>query len=104
MQMKRRLVTTLVLSTLTVAALATPAAADHTHVMQVGNGKCVILAADGGERYVELPHEGDHPEDRRHPLHTKVHLGEPGVRGGQEVIWVKGSAGDLANCDGYVNG
>lgn len=85
------------------AALAAPAAADHTHVRQVGNGACVVLAEGSGEANVELPHQDDHAVDRRHPLHVHVHLGAPGVRGGQEVVWVAGSDGDLANCEGYVN-
>lgn len=85
---------------LMVVGASLPAAADHTHVMATGNGQCVILAANGGEKYVELPHADEHAEGRRHPLHVNVHLGEPGSHGG---IWVHRSAGDLANCDGYVN-
>ena len=92
------------IGTVVVAALlvvgALPAFADHTHVMATGNGRCVVLAADGGEKFVELPHADDYAEGRRHPLHVNVHLGEPGSHGG---IWVHGSAGDLANCNGYVN-
>lgn len=88
---------------LLTGALALPATANHTHVMMTGNGQCVVLAADGGEKYVSLPHATAHPENRRHPLHVNVHLGEPGTRQGATVIWVMGSAGDLANCDGYVN-
>lgn len=84
--------------------LAGPAMADHTHVRLLGNGMCVYLAADGGEKYVELPNvDSDLPENRRHPLHTNAHLGEPGVVNGQAVIFVAGSPDDLANCNGYVN-
>ncbi len=77
--------------------LALPAAAGHTHVRMTGNGSCVILAANGGEKYVDLPGE------RTHPLHSNVHKGQAGMRQGQDVVWVLGSAGDLGNCDGYVN-
>jgi hypothetical protein len=54
---------------------ATPAAAAHVHFRVLGNGQCVLIAPDGGEKYVELPHAGPGP---RHPLHVNVHLGEPG--------------------------
>jgi hypothetical protein len=95
----RALRTVLAASLLLVGA-SLPAFADHTHVMATGNGRCVVLAPDGGEKYVELPHADEFAENRRHPLHVNVHLGEPGSHGG---IWVHGSAGDLANCNGYVN-
>ena len=52
---------------------------------------------------VQLPHAHDFPETRRHPLHVNEHLGEAGERRGQAVVWVLGSASDVANCDGYVN-
>lgn len=81
---------------------ALPASATHTHVRMTGNGACVVLAANGGEHDVQLPHASG-AENRRHPLHVKVHLGEPGERGGDTVVWVQGSDGDIANCDGYVN-
>ena len=82
---------------------ALPASATHTHVRLTGNGACVILAASGGEHTVQLPHAGEFAENRRHPLHVNVHLAEPGERNGETVVWVRGSAGDFANCDGYVN-
>jgi hypothetical protein len=85
------------------AVSALPASATHTHVRMTGNGACVVLAADGGESSVRLPHADEFAENRRHPLHVNVHLGEPGTRGGEPVVWVRGSAGDLDNCDGYVN-
>ncbi len=56
------------------------ASATHTHSLQTGNGSCVLLAQNGGEKYVMLPHAGG-PENRRHPLHVNVHLGTPGVDG-----------------------
>ncbi|MFA9431679.1 hypothetical protein [Egicoccus sp. AB-alg2] len=86
-----------------VLGSALPAAADHAHVRQLGNGQCVVLAEGSGEASVQLPHYEELPENRRHPLHVKVHLGEPGTRQGEHVVWVKGSADDLANCAGYVN-
>lgn len=85
-----------------VVALAIPASASHTHVMQTGNGACVVLAANGGEKEVQLPY-ADGAENRRHPLHVEVHLGEPGTRHGETVIWVADSSGDTENCSGYVN-
>ncbi|MGQ0848928.1 MAG: hypothetical protein ACT4OP_07385 [Actinomycetota bacterium] len=91
------------LSSLALAGSAAPAAADHTHVRMTGNGACVILAADGGEKYVSLPHADTFAENRQHPLHVNVHLGEAGVRRGETVIWVAGSVGAVANCNGYVN-
>lgn len=99
-----RTLTAAVLSGLLVLASANAAQADHTHVRVLGNGQCVILAADGGEKYVQLPHAEAFPENRRHPLHVNVHLGEPGTRHGEEVVFVQGSPGDLMHCHGYVNG
>jgi len=69
---------------LVLAAAAMPglASADHLHSKEVGNGDCVVLAQNGGENLVVLPDQNPHitnqPEDRRHPLHVLVHLGEPG--------------------------
>lgn len=97
----RKLATIAIAATL-VLALAIPASASHTHVMQTGNGSCVVLAANGGEKRVQLPHAGG-AENRRHPLHVNVHLGEPGTRNGVPVIWVAGSDGAEANCPDYVN-
>ncbi len=86
-----------------LAGSALPASATHTHVRMTGNGACVVLAPNGGESGVQLPHADEFAENRRHPLHVNVHLGRPGARHGEPVVWVRGSAGDLANCDGYVN-
>jgi len=94
----RKLGTTLVVALMTVG-LALPAAATHTHVRLAGNGECVILAANGGEKFVELP-TSVRPDitSNRHPLHLNVHKGEPGLHG---TIFVK-SATD--GCDGdYLN-
>lgn len=98
-----RISTSLAVAGVLVLAGAGAAQADHTHVRVLGNGQCVILAADGGEKYVQLPHAEEFPENRRHPLHVNVHLGRPGTQHGEEVIFVRGSAGDLAHCEGYVN-
>jgi hypothetical protein len=94
---------TLALTGLLVLAGAGAAQADHTHVRVLGNGQCVVLAANGGEQDVELPHADDFVEGRRHPLHVNVHLGEAGTRQGEGVVFVRGTAADLAHCDGYVN-
>lgn len=100
--MRRSLVTSVVALAMLVTT-AVPAFASHTHVVQLGDGRCVILAERGNEKYVELPHADAFDEDRRHPLHVKVHLGEPGTRRGEEVIFVKGSGGDIENCESYAN-
>lgn len=98
-----RALTRTILAALMVLTLAAPAGATHTHVRATGNGACVILGGGGHEADVELPHADSFPETRRHPLHVNVHLGQAGNRGGEAVVFVKGSPGDLANCDGYVN-
>lgn len=76
------------------------AVADHTHSMRIGNGSCVLLAQNGGEKYVQLPFATG-AGNRRHPLHVLVHLGEPGEH---QLIGVAGLASDP--CPGgedYVN-
>ncbi len=98
-----RRVWSLVFAAIMVVALAAPAMASHTHVRMTGNGSCVILAANGHEHDVQLPHAGNFAENRQHPLHVNVHLGKPGIRKGEMVVWVQGSPGDLTNCQGYVN-
>lgn len=101
--MRTRLFVTVLTIACTLGAMALPASADHTHVLQLGDGRCVILAQYGGEKYVQLPRAEEFSENRRHPLHANVHLGEPGTRNGEDVIWVQGSAGDLDNCSSYAN-
>lgn len=98
-----RALTTMSLAALLVLMAAVPAWATHTHVRATGNGACVVLGGQGHEAEVELPHADSFDETRRHPLHVNVHLGEPGSRDGEAVVWVQGSAGDLGNCEGYVN-
>ena len=68
------------------------ASAAHTHSMQTGSGGCVLLAQNGGEKDVSLPHATG-AENRRHPLHVNVHLGEPGA-GGHIAIGVAGTSSD----------
>jgi len=63
-----------------VVAWASPAAADHVHFRYLGNGQCVLLAPDGGEKDVQLP-RAEGPENRRLPLHVNVHLGRAGDAG-----------------------
>jgi hypothetical protein len=74
----------LLIAPLAAAAIllpATPAAADHTHFRVVGDGECVLVAPDGGEKYVQLPNADEFAANRQHPLHVNVHLGQPGTVG-----------------------
>ena len=90
-------------------AVAGTVSAGHTHVRTLGNGQCVIIAEKGGEEDVNLPDAvfarnpkvvpGTYAENRQHPLHVLVHL--PGSGSGD--LYVMGSPGALANCNGYVN-
>lgn len=73
--------------------------ATHTHSMETGNGSCVLLAQNGGETNVTLPH-ADGPENRRHPLHVNVHLGAPGRSG---EIGVQGTSSDPCLGGDYLN-
>lgn len=111
--MRTRLTRSVILAMVAILTLGVATAtATHTHVRALGNGHCVILAPDGGEHDVQLPEavfDGNPnvtldyattASNRRHPLHVLVHLGTAGM----ESVWVLGSAGDLANCDGYANG
>lgn len=63
-----------------------PASADHVHFRVLGNGDCVLLAADGGEQHVVLPNAEGYAENRSHPLHVKVHLGKPGQKSGDVYV------------------
>ncbi len=100
-----RALTTTILAALLVLMAAAPAWATHTHVRATGNGACVILGGQGHEGEVKLPHaDGIADPTKRHPLHVNVHLGQPGTRGGEEVMWVLPSDRSLlAQCSGYVN-
>jgi len=106
---KRRLAAVAVIAAGLLAVAAAPALAAHTHVMQVGNGECVIMAANGHEHDVVLPlavwsnpnvDVGSTDPTRMHPLHVLVHKGEPGNHNAMEVYGT-GAANIL--CDtGYV--
>lgn len=79
------------------------AGADHTHSLKTGNGSCVLLAQNGGEGNVQLPiAPEENPEDRRHPLHVLVHLGEPDA-GDHVEIGVQGQGSDPCPDGDYVN-
>jgi hypothetical protein len=106
----KRLVRPALGAVLLLGLAATPALANHGHVMQVGNGECVVLAANGGEDEVELPLSvfDNNPNvditpaaDRLHPLHVLVHRGVPGD---QNLIAVAGTPEADALCPaGIVN-
>jgi hypothetical protein len=83
----RRIFLALPLAAGAVLLSAAPAAADHTHFRVVGNGDCILLAPDGGEKYVQLPHADEYPTNRQHPLHVNVHLGQPGQVGAVYVAY-----------------
>jgi hypothetical protein len=77
------------------------ASAEHTHSMKTGNGSCVLLAQNGGEKYVVLPL----PRGPGHPIHVLVHTGEPGADG-HISIGVYGKPGSdpcLVSPGGYLN-
>ena len=83
----KRLVRPAIGAGLLLALAATPVLASHAHVMALGNGRCVLLAANGGEENVALPMAvfARNPNvdiapapDRLHPLHVLVHKGVPG--------------------------
>ena len=76
--MLRRLLITIPLAVASVLVAAPAAHADHTHFRVLGSGTCVLLAPDGGEKFVQLPEAGSCPSNRQHPLHVNVHLGRPG--------------------------
>lgn len=94
---------------------AGPAQANHTHVKEVGNGGCIVVAEGSGESKVDLPSavfhtdgNGGNPnvdapetEGATHPLHVLVHRGVPGDH---LNLYVLGSADALAACPGeFVN-
>ena len=91
-------------------AASGPAQADHTHVMVLGNGQCVVLAEGAGEEAVALPlpvFERNPNVDispvalRMHPLHVLVHLGRAGE---ENALFVYGTpAADAACASGYAN-
>jgi hypothetical protein len=106
----KRLVRPALGAVLLLALAATPALASHSHVMELGNGQCVLLAANGGEEDVTLPiavfeHNPNvdiaPTADRLHPLHVLVHQGVPGEH---KAIAVAGTAAAAMLCaNGIVN-
>ena len=84
-----------------ILAGAGVAGASHVHSLETGSGSCVLLAQDGGEKQVKLPFATG-AENRLHPLHVLVHLGEPGM-GGHITIGVAGTASDPCLGGDYVN-
>jgi hypothetical protein len=90
--MLRRLLLAVPLAVIGLLVGASPAIADHTHFRVLGNGQCVLIAPDGGEKYVELPNADEYPEYRRHPLHVNVHLGQPGEVGQVYVAYTADGA------------
>jgi hypothetical protein len=89
------------------ALLPTAAQASHLHVIQVGNGACVIVAENGQERFVTLPEASFQntieptTTANPHPLHVHVHRGQPGQ---VLTIAVLGSAADpCAVAGNYLN-
>jgi hypothetical protein len=99
----RRMFLAVPLAVGTVLLGAAPAAADHTHFRVVGSGDCVLLAPDGGEKDVHLPHAGEFASNRQHPLHVNVHLGRPGEVGSVYVAYGADgvlTADALRLCDG----
>jgi hypothetical protein len=105
-----RLSSALAIGLLLAALVAAPVAANHRHVMSLGNGECVLLAANGGEDDVELPLVvfDANPNvdiapgaDWLHPLHVLVHQGVPGEH---NRIAVADTPAAAALCpDGIVN-
>ena len=53
----------------------------HSHV--VGNGQCVLLAPNGGEQHVELPHAEENTADitSAPAFMSTLSLGQPGEVG-----------------------
>jgi hypothetical protein len=106
----KRLVRPAIAAGLLLALAASPVLASHTHVLSIGNGECVLLAANGGEEDVTLPMAvfDNNPNvditaapDRLHPLHVLVHKGVPGDH---LRIAVAGTAEAAALCAaGIVN-
>ncbi len=107
----RKPLASLVLAGGLLAVMAGPSLAAHAHVRVLGDGRCVILAEDGGERHVELPaavfvnnprvvDTVAYPAGRRHPLHVLVHI----AGAGQGELHVYGSPAAAAHCQTYVNG
>ena len=74
----KRITATIAAATAAIGLTAAPAAATHIHSKEVRPGVCVLLAAKGGEKNVQLPNADEFPANRQHPIHVNVHLGRPG--------------------------
>lgn len=108
--MNRRVIRSLIGAVALLALLVAPVSASHTHVMQVGNGQCVLLAEGAGEAGVSLPAAvfANNPNvtiapttNRMHPLHVLVHLGQAGTN---HAMAVYGTAAATSLCSaGIVN-
>jgi len=108
--LKKKVVAGAAIALGTVAMWAGPAAATHSHVRELPNGSCVVLAQDAGEEDVSLPGAvfSNNPNvdiapttDRNHPLHVLLHKGEPGEH---QTLEVFGSGTDPCLTSGdYVN-
>jgi hypothetical protein len=106
----KRLVGLVLGAAVLLALAASPVFASHAHVMAIGNGQCVLLAANGGEEDVTLPlsvfeHNPNvdiaPAANRLHPLHVLVHQGRPGEH---TAIAVAGTPAAAALCaNGIVN-
>lgn len=93
--------------TASMTVTASAAFADHAHVRHVGqDGRCVVVALDGGEDQVVLPGRlfqlgitTDPQGGADHPLHVLVHKGQPNDMGAG-TVWELYTSN---SCDGYAN-
>ncbi len=97
----RKVVAGVAIGASTIFVSGIPADASHVHSLKTGNGACVLLAQQGGEKNVQLPFADEYAPNRRHPLHVLVHTGEPGRH---VSIGVVGTTSDPCQTSGeYVN-
>ena len=91
------------------ASLALPASAfgNHLHSVQTGTGACVVLAQNGGERFVTLPESSFQNTSyvagmpNPHPIHVHVHLGAAGEP--LDIGVYEAASDPCAASDDYVN-
>lgn len=109
--MKSRMRKGLVLGVAVLGAVvlsAGPAAATHTHVLVLADGRCVILAENGAENEIDLSTGGVYEHNpnvdiapsvgRNHPLHVLVHKGAAGDRIELQVMGDTNPAGGFDPC------